>query len=248
MPERGDLFYVGWQPHAPATLARHTRRAAVTLLFLAVGLAVALAALQRRAEEGTFEFGTLRPLVGLVAADDPPRLLVPQPGAGSGVSSYLLVAPWKHGAGSLIAPWRGRAVALRGTLIWRAGHTLVEVQPGSIQEAPREAVGESVAGLGRRTLRGEIVDSKCFLGVMKPGTGTLHRACAVRCLAGGIPPALRTEEGVVLLLREDGRVPGAEILPFVAEPVSVTGTLERHGDRLVLRMDAGGLRPADRPS
>ena len=129
-------------------------------------------------------------------------------------------------------------MTLRGTLIWRGGHTLLELLPESLQAAPAPALAEErVAALGRRTLRGEIVDSKCFLGVMKPGTGKLHRACAVRCLSGGIPPALRTADGLVLLLRADGRVPGREILPFVARSVTVTGALERHGDRLVLRME-----------
>jgi len=31
--------------------------------------------------------------------------------------------------------------------------------------------------LGAATLRGEIVDSKCFLGIMKLGEKTVHRAC-----------------------------------------------------------------------
>jgi hypothetical protein len=37
---------------------------------------------------------------------------------------------------------------------------------------------------------GEIVDSKCFLGVMNPGERTVHRDCAIRCLSGGVPPML----------------------------------------------------------
>ncbi|MEJ2177929.1 MAG: hypothetical protein P8Y12_08270 [Gammaproteobacteria bacterium] len=36
------------------------------------------------------------------------------------------------------------------------------------------------------TLTGEIADSKCFLGVMKPGEGSIHRACAEVRLLGGI--------------------------------------------------------------
>ena len=48
------------------------------------------------------------------------------------------------------------------------------------------------------------MDTKCFLGVMRPATGKVHRGCAVRCLSGGAPPALlvRDEQGngVALLL------------------------------------------------
>jgi hypothetical protein len=39
-------------------------------------------------------------------------------------------------------------------------------------------------------LTGELVDSKCFLGVMRPAVGKVHRGCAIRCLAGGVPPGL----------------------------------------------------------
>lgn len=38
------------------------------------------------------------------------------------------------------------------------------------------------------TLDGELVDSKCYLGTMKPGDGKTHKSCAILCLRGGIPP------------------------------------------------------------
>jgi hypothetical protein len=38
-------------------------------------------------------------------------------------------------------------------------------------------------------LRGEIVDTKCYLGVMTPGEDKVHRGCAVRCISRGVPPA-----------------------------------------------------------
>ena len=44
--------------------------------------------------------------------------------------------------------------------------------------------------LGVATLRGEIVDSKCYLGAMKPGDQKTHKACATLCIRGGIPPVL----------------------------------------------------------
>jgi hypothetical protein len=57
--------------------------------------------------------------------------------------------------------------------------------------------------LGTQTLIGEIVDSKCYLGVMNPGALIPHRACAIRCISGGIPP--------VLLVRQSDR--SAALLP-----------------------------------
>jgi len=38
------------------------------------------------------------------------------------------------------------------------------------------------------TYVGEIIDPKCWLGAMKPGSGLVHKACAELCIRGGIPP------------------------------------------------------------
>jgi hypothetical protein len=95
-------------------------------------------------------------------------------------------------------------------------------------------------------LVGQIVDSKCFFGVMKPGELAPHRACAVRCISGGIPPVLvvRDAEGSAayyLLADEDGRAVNERVLDKIAVPVSVAGELVRHGDLLVLRARPEGI-------
>ena len=43
-------------------------------------------------------------------------------------------------------------------------------------------------------VKGEIVDPKCFFGVMKPGEGKPHKDCAIRCILGGIPPVLKVTD------------------------------------------------------
>ena len=100
--------------------------------------------------------------------------------------------------------------------------------------------------LGAHQLVGEILDSKRYSGVMKPGRGKPHRSCSVRCISGGIPPLFIAEnsdgESVIFLLQDArGAAPGREILDWVAKPVRLRG-----------RSDAGarpdlGLKPdADR--
>lgn len=88
------------------------------------------------------------------------------------------------------------------------------------------------------TLVGEIVDTKCYLGAMKPGRGKPHRDCASLCIRGGIPAALlvRTKNGERRLvhLTSFGRPVGREVLDFVGQPVEVTGLLRRKDDRLLL--------------
>lgn len=98
------------------------------------------------------------------------------------------------------------------------------------------------------TLVGEIVDTKCYLGAMKPGRGKPHRDCASLCIRGGIPAALlvRTQDGerrLVHLLNPRGEPMGPELLDRVGQPVEVTGLLRRRDDRLFLR--AFSLRTTD---
>ncbi len=102
-----------------------------------------------------------------------------------------------------------------------------------------------------QTLLGEIVDTKCYLGAMKPGRGKPHRECASLCIRGGIPAALlvRTEGGqrhLVHLLNPQGQPLGRELLEWVGEPVEVWGTLRRRDNRLFLRTIT--IRPTRAPA
>ncbi len=241
---RRDDFYIGWQQRAPASLARRIRLTAAILLALLAAAAAALSAAQHAYGPGIFEFGHERSFEGVVSLSSPPVLAVARPGevaASERTSRYLLVGPGKHGAGDLVAPVRGRLVRLRGTLAYREGTTVIELVPGSIE--PRDVspgVDATATPLGPVRLRGEIVDSKCYLGVMNPGSAKPHRACAVRCISGGIPPLFvaRDAEGrsvQFLLVGADGRSIHREVLDFVAEPVEIEGEAERLGDLLVLR-------------
>jgi hypothetical protein len=81
---------------------------------------------------------------------------------------------------------------------------------------------------------------------MKPGFGKTHRACAVRCISGGIPPIFVTRdesgEATVFLLTDSRGGPVNElVLPYVAEPVEIKGLLEVRGDMPVIKIDADGI-------
>jgi hypothetical protein len=106
---------------------------------------------------------------------------------------------------------------------------------------------DHITDLGEVTLKGEIVDSKCYLGVMNPGNGKVHRDCAVRCISGGAPPAFIAQDSkgdvrVLLLTGSDGRALNREILSFVAEPLELTGRLARRGDSLFLLSEPSTFR------
>jgi hypothetical protein len=87
---------------------------------------------------------------------------------------------------------------------------------------------------------GELVDTKCWLGVMRPATGKVHRACAARCLAGGVPPGLWIESGnrgTLVVLAGSGDDPLEFDPGWAARRVRARGVLELHEDQPVLRAE-----------
>lgn len=154
----------------------------------------------------------------------------------------------KFGARELATKLDGKFVSVQGLLLSRDGTRMLEVSKIDEQptlDAPTRAalsVG-TLQAHGELTLRGEIVDIKCWLGRMKPGDGRTHRACAQFCIAGGIPPVLWATDGRrYVLLDREGRALNEAVLPFVAEPVIVQGSLETAGELLLLRIDPTTIR------
>jgi hypothetical protein len=237
-------FYVGYLPKAPEGLARFVRKVVVALGLLAVTAALVLVVGQMPFANSAFEYGKLRSFEGVVVARPFPTLLVTRPGEigeQDKYSRYLLVAPGKHGADDLVAGFDGKHVRLQGQLIYREGGTVVEITPGSLAlvDTPT-ADGETTRDLGPMTATGEIVDSKCYLGVMNPGQGKVHRDCAARCLSGGIPPIFVTNNGEsqLLLVGRDGSALGRDSLrEFVAEPITIRGELLQRGESRLLKID-----------
>ena len=215
--------------------------------------AIAFALAQRLITNGVFEWGNLKMISGILESQPYPHLLVTRPGKVAGLpgfSSYYLVAPWKFGLPpDAIAPFAGKPVTVKGTLIYRGSQTMIETKPEWIQAAASSAptIPPMPVSLGRQTLTGEIVDSKCFLGVMNPGQFTPHRACAIRCISGGVPPILvvHAQDGSLshfLLVSAAGQPVNQQVLNLVAEPVEITGEVFRQGELLILRADPATYR------
>ncbi|MFZ0827640.1 MAG: hypothetical protein WAO02_09485 [Verrucomicrobiia bacterium] len=244
-----DGFYIGWEAKAAPGIGRTLRKIVLALLLLALLAPMLLAVSQRMIGASVFEWGTIKTFSGILQVQPYPRLLVPRPGNAGGLpgySAYYLVAPWKFGLNrEAIAVFDGKSITLKGTLIYRGSQTMIEALPDSIKLAGQQRPsmpGTETVELGRQTLVGEIVDSKCFLGVMNPGQLTPHRACAIRCISGGVPPVLlvRQKDGpaiYLLLVSADGRPVNRQVLDLVAEPLEITGEVERQGELLILRAD-----------
>jgi len=88
-------------------------------------------------------------------------------------------------------------------------------------------------------LRGEIVDPKCFFGVMKPGEGKPHKDCAIRCILGGIPPVLHVVDrnganNYYLIVGANGEMMNKAVQNYVAAPVEILAKAVRYNDWIVL--------------
>jgi hypothetical protein len=233
-PEPFDDFYVGYEARMPSMLARRIRAAAVGLLLVAMLLPLALVASQGRFSDGVFEFGHSRTVVGQLVEFPYPAIDV----GGSAPASYWLVGPGKHGAAALVRGLHGRTVRVTGTLVERDEEKMLQIAPDGIETlaSATETKASAIVRIRTVTVAGELVDSKCHLGVMKPGEGPLHRDCAVRCLLGAVPPMI-SERGTTAryaLLHEDGRPFLSDFSALAGRPLSVRGTLVRQGTRRFL--------------
>lgn len=246
-------FYIGYQQSVPPRLRRTMRRVVIALLALVVGTALLVGVGFQRLSASYFEFGHEREYTGTIMQNPYPALIAVKPGdegQNYRLSQYLLVGGGKHAAA--VEDFIGRPVKLRGTLIHRREGVMIEVVPGSIEPngEPPVAIDEP-QDLGLFTLKGEIVDSKCYLGVMNPGRSKVHRDCAVRCISGGIPPLFVAcdsagNEIALLLTSANGEAVNQAVLDIVAEPVEITGHVFRQSDSLSLRADPATYKKLNR--
>jgi hypothetical protein len=228
-----DDFYIGYEPLMPESLAGRIAVTAGALVVLALTLAALLSAAQRRAPSAIFEYGVQHTWEGRIVESPYPALVTDDGGW------YWLVAPGKRGAARLSKGLDGRRVRLSASLIQRDRDRMLEVVPASVSTLPDRSVEPpGAATIGVRTIDGEIVDSKCHLGVMKPGDGPTHRDCAVRCLLGEVPPMLvpaSGRSGRLVLVMADPVAFAAKVAALAGRPVRVRGLLfERGGQQFLL--------------
>lgn len=241
MSEMNDDFYVGYLPTAAPAIRRNMRWAVVGLGGLCLLLAGTFVFAQGPFADSRFEYGQYRDYSGELVEWPYPILL-------SQDARFLLVGPGKFGVADLMRGHDGQQLHFRGSLISRGADQMLEIEPASLRfSTSTSQTLRHPIDLGAVILTGEIVDTKCHLGVMNPGEGKVHRDCAVRCISGGAPPGflVRDEEGetrLLLLTGGDGRPLGREVLDFVAEPVTISGRLARQGTSLIFQAEPRDFR------
>ncbi len=235
MPDRTDEFYVGYLPIPPGHL-RFIRIAVPTLLWLMVLAASAVALFQRAPGDSHWDQGKPIERTGVLHEKPYPCLL-------SDNSAVFLVEQGKRGAQARARGLDGKRVRVRGWKLDRDGREILELIPeaNAIEPVPDTTiVTPRRRVIGQATLRGEIVDYKCYLGAMKPGDGKAHKACAILCMTGGIPAMLVSHEPggprYTVLVDAQGEPVGKDTIEFAGEPVEVSGQLVEQGPLRLLQL------------
>ncbi len=244
-----DDFYIGYLSRSPGGLARHVRRVVAVIGLVSMAVLALVAARQTPAEPGSFEFGIERDFEGVLRGS--PLPLLRSVSASGAVTNFLLVGEGKHGLPMFARAHDGERVRFRGSLIQKGAAMMVEMNdaksftalgPAAASDAP-----EKTEVIGAVVLTGELVDTKCYFGVMRPATGKVHRACAVRCLSGGVPPGLLVRDGqgggVVVMLAGKGGRPLRLDPQWAARSLRATGDLSLRDGIPVLETSALALDP-----
>lgn len=256
-----DEFFIGWNP-VPRRVARFLRPIIVGLVLIAGGLAGTLAFFQRDPGKGHWDADNVRTFDGIAFTQPYAMIRVPGERPGDPPRTLLLVEDGKFGALPRVEELvqnqaAGVAVRVSGTILHREGRGMIELAEGDQGMRRLNAAEAAVLpnlGLStpkvlaeRITLKGEIIDPKCYLGAMKPGGGKTHKACAMLCISGGVPPMLVTRDAArnetfYLLVTEAGGLANDRVLDFVGDQVEITGRLELRDDLLIFQVPADGIR------
>ncbi|MEM7363917.1 MAG: hypothetical protein AAF525_07815 [Pseudomonadota bacterium] len=229
-------FYVGYLP-TPPTIRKFFLLVIPMLLIVGAGVSWVVSTGQQTVGTGVWDVSAPQTFTGRITMD-------PYPSLHTSSGDMLLVSQGKRDASEFVRSHIGEVVSISGFLINRGDWRMLEV-PGTDAVSMVTDDGSIPAPnpqpLGQQTLTGEIVDSKCFLGVMKPGSGKIHRACASLCLLGGIPPVLLVKDSAgnhqgYVMVNEDGSSAARELASMVAVPVEVSGQFERRGSLIYMRL------------
>ncbi len=262
-------FYIGYLPEAPAAHKKWVKKFLGILIIAILLLAGLLTFGQGMISKGIFNFGKTSELEGYLRMYPVPHLKVYNDKGIYGENLYktvILTGAFKFGAEEIVKEIfeknnkdlndTGFYCQLNGTLIYNDGKALFELTDGAdaylkTLDIPDNILNDTLSNQAmidgfnpyrlETTLKGEIIDPKCYFGAMKPGSGKVHKSCAIRCISGGIPPVLKVSSESTnqyyILFGEDKKSVSSDILDYIAEPVEITGRFEALDDWFVLYID-----------
>lgn len=236
-----DDFFIGWA-ETPQIDRRFMMAAGLSVITATTAVGIGVAARQRPVGPGTWNMGEIRDWRGIATAE--PYGMLRTLDLDGTERTALLGCQGKCGVSARIGALAGKPVIVKGSLIQRNNHAMIAVVDGL--DWIREDPDGSIDGLAfprpepitEITLNGEILDSKCWFGAMRPAQGKTHKSCASLCIRGGIPPAFYArdveDQTTLMIMTSGGYGHNRDLLPFVADPVTITGQVLRLGDLLLL--------------
>lgn len=236
---RDEQIYVGYRAMGPAH-KRFTQIVVLAILVVGAWTGAMLSAAMRPAGTGRWDTSHTGTETGVIRMDPYPFLETPE-------GPILLAEPGKFGAQKPLSDKAGREARITGTALSRGNRRALEIDTLEMlgeNESPTPLL-EFVSNVIE--LRGEILDSKCFLGAMKPGDGAMHKSCAMQCLRGGITPLFVGEDSkgkvvdAVLCLPDLAPI-GEDLIGYAGEPVTVRGRLARLGMLELFVLEPGSVR------
>lgn len=240
-----DAFFIGWSWRSARPVAWLLAGVVVLLLGGMAGFGLALGS--GVDDPGDGHFVGDQTVTGVLLAEPYPVLVVGPDTAHPMGHALLLAGGAKVGVQSLAAPLAGRRVRVDGFAVKRG--TIDMLLAWRMEPVEGDAPRPAEEALGTWRLTGEICDGKCYSGVMRPGAGLAHKACANVCLLGGVPPVLVTTAPVagasfLLLADPQGHALPDEFRDHVAILQRMDGTVTRVADLLIFRTDvAAALDP-----
>jgi hypothetical protein len=256
---KNEEFYIGWIAKQPKGIAKFIRKYLIALTAIVLSIALLLGLFQKKFSTGNFEFGILTQVKGIYFDKPVPNIRVVTGKDIWGIESFVtipLIGYGKHGAEGTIGDieqekrisLNGREVTMKGTLLYNDGKLLMQIDPNDkplVNAGIAEISNERLffaKDLGTLNLKGEIVDPKCFFGVMKPGEGKPHQDCAARCIIGGMPPVLKVtgtdgRQNYYLIVGANGEKINGAVKDYVAGPVEINAKAVQYNDWIVLYVD-----------
>lgn len=258
--DKNNEFYIGYVDEVGPSTQKSLRK----FVFGALGALLIGGFLftffQKTAKASAFDFDTPTKISGTYFEAPYPMLRVEL--AENTFKNILLLGFGKLGANPYLDDIKkkvenlnGKQLTIEGNLIYYNGKTLLQIDDSQKINLDQEkgVTTIEISSLGNLEVTGEIVDPKCYFGVMKPGYGKIHRSCAALCIAGGIPPVLvssnETSTAPYFLLTDlKGNPLHKDILPYIGQPLKLAGEAYRIGDWYSLRIDVSKVQKLNRES
>jgi len=262
MEKKTDEFYVGYLEETPFAIKKTIKRFVLFSIIAFIAIAAVFALTQNKLKNSAFELTTATKIMGVYHESPYPMLKIQT--AENTFKSVVLVGFGKSGANPFLKNIKdtekeleGKVLQIEGNLIYYNGKTVLQITDDQKVSLVKNVANPGIPPIKTIekdiTLKGEIVDPKCYFGVMKPGKGKIHRSCAVLCIAGGIPPVLATSDAnniseYYLITDEKGNAIHKDILPYIGKPSLLKGTVVQMEDWYQLQINVQDIQELDEQS